>query len=213
MCYGAGAKEVTLIKDVRGGYWDEIELSAGQSEIIKKTSVDNPGFTILPIKNGISLKEAHISKKLMEADVFINVALLKHHQGTGFTGILKNLMGACPHEPTNRFFHFGSNPLASGWYADVDFLSQCIADLSLVRLPDLSIADSTSFITTNGPFGPGEVKTSDTVTAGTNAVSVDAHGLKYLGKTPKDVAMIGMAAKHGLGEADLSKVTIKEATV
>ena len=52
---------------------------------------------------------------------------------------------------TNHFFHFGSG--SSGYYDDVEFLSQCIADVNLVRAPDLSIFDGTEVITTNGPSG------------------------------------------------------------
>lgn len=211
MCHAAGAGEVKLTKGVAEKYWDGFELTKDQAEILAKTPVSDADFAVLPIKNGVALKEAHISKDLMEADVFINVGHMKHHTGTQFTGLLKNLMGACPHNPTNRFFHFGSN--AEDWYDDITFLSQCVADLNLLRKPDLCIGDSSSFITTNGPFGPGEIKTSNAVTAGTDPVSVDAYCTRFLGLKAEDVVMIEMSAKHGLGEDDLSQLNIKEATV
>jgi uncharacterized protein (DUF362 family) len=212
LCYEAGAKDVHLIKDVADNYWDGVVLSKDQTEMYARVKIADSDYAVLPIENGLALKEAHISKKLMEADVFINLGLIKHHVGTEFTGVLKNLMGACPHEPTNRFFHFGSKASDSEWYSDIDFLSQCIADLNLLRQPDLSIGDSSSFITTNGPFGPGEIVTSDTITAGSNVVSVDAYCTRFLELTADNVAMIGMAAKHDLGEMNLENVRIKKKT-
>ncbi len=212
MCYQVGAKEIRLIKGVADNYWDGKELSKDHADMYKKTIISNADYVVLPIKDGINLKEAYISKHLMDADVFINLGLIKHHTGTNFTGILKNLMGACPHVPTNRFFHFGSGN-SEGMYENVDFLSQCIADLNILKKPDLSIGDSSEFITTNGPFGPGKIKKSETVTAGLNPVSVDSYCTRFLGISNKDVSMIGMSVKHELGEMDLEKLNIKEATV
>ncbi len=211
MCFEAGAKEINLIKGVSEKYWNGKNITDDQMAAFQRCTISKQEFDIMPIKDGIALKEAHISKDLMNADKFINLAHVKHHSGPQFTGLLKNLMGACPHNPTNKFFHFGSN--ASDWYGDIDFLSQCVADLNILRKPDLCIADSTEFLITNGPFGPGEVKKSDTVTAGLNPVAVDAFCTKFLSLKIEAVAMIKMSAQHGLGEMNLDKLNIKEAIV
>jgi uncharacterized protein (DUF362 family) len=210
MCFEAGAKEVRLIKGISENYWDGKDIPKKKKDVFDRCIISSGDYRVLPIKEGVALKEAHISKDLMNADIFINIAHVKNHSGTNFTGMLKNLMGACPHEPTNRFFHFGSN--ANDWYEDVDFLSQCVADLNMLRKPDLCIADSTQFLVTNGPFGPGEIKQSDTVTAGLNPVSVDAFCTRFLDLKIEEVAMIDMAAKHDLGEMNLKKLSIKETT-
>jgi uncharacterized protein (DUF362 family) len=117
-------------------------------------------------------------------------------------------MGGC-HRSTNKFFHEGSG--AKGEYEDVTFLSQCIADVNLVRRPDLNVVDGTEFLLTNGPAGPGELKRANKVIAGANPVSVDAYGCTLLGLTAAKVAMIGMATAHGLGEPDLAKLAVREA--
>ena len=213
MCYQAGAKEITLAKAVAEGYWDNCKIAADYAEEIKSLKVSPGEHEIVAIPKGIKCKEAHVLKELLSYDRFINLGIVKHHTGTRFTGILKNMMGACPHDPTNRFFHYGSNPNADGFYEDVDFLSQCIADLNLLRKPDLCINDAVEFLTTNGPFGPGETKRADTITAGTDPVAVDAYSLRFLGLKLSNVAMIGMAEKHGIGISDLSKINIKELTV
>jgi uncharacterized protein (DUF362 family) len=162
------------------------------------------------IPNGKFLKEADISKTLLNCDVFINVPIVKNHQGTNFTANLKNMMGACSGS-TNRYFHKGSKKSGLfGYYDDVEFLSQCIADVNLVRQPNICIVDATEFVTTNGPYGPGELNKAHKIVAGTNCVSVDSFCSTLLGLVPKDVLMIQRAHEHGLGEIDLKKLTIKE---
>jgi uncharacterized protein (DUF362 family) len=127
--------------------------------------------------------------------------------GTNFTGSLKNIMGALS-RTTDRFFHRGSG--AKSAYDDVEFLSQCIADAQLIRKPNLCVVDATEFVITNGPAGPGELKKLDKVVAGINAVSVDAYCATLLGLKPADISMIRFANQHGLGNIDVSKLTIKE---
>ena len=97
-----------------------------------------------------------------------------------------------------------------GYYDDIGFLSQCIADVNLVRQPNLCVVDATEFVTTNGPSGPGEIKRAHKVIAGTNCVSVDAYCSTVLGLVPHDVLMIQYAHEHGLGETDVKKFAIKE---
>jgi uncharacterized protein (DUF362 family) len=212
MCYNSGAKEIIFIKDVVAGYWDESSLSNDHREMIKNIKVPASEFIVKPIPDGKKLKEAHIDKAVFESDVFINVSIAKHHVGTNCSGILKNLMGASSHNPTNRFMHFGNTPNTEDWYENVDFLSQCIADLNTLKQPDLCIADAVEFLISNGPFGPGETNRKDTVTAGTNAVSTDAYCTRFLNLTPDKVPYIGKANESDLGEMDMNKVSIKEVT-
>ena len=161
------------------------------------------------IPDGIKLQDAKVSKDLFECDVFINVAITKHHDGVHFTGTLKNMMGLCPFT-TNSYFHFGT--LKLGWYKDIDHLSQCIADLSLVRKPDLCISDATTFITENGPWGPGKLKTLDMVAGSLSRVSLDAYTCQMLGLQPDKVLMIKKASQHDSGEMDPQKMLIKSFT-
>jgi uncharacterized protein (DUF362 family) len=165
---------------------------------VEKIQMDS-SKTVVKIEKGRSLKEAEISRVLLECDVFINVPIAKHHSGSNFTANLKNVMGACARS-TNKFFHSSGDK----------FLSQCIADVNLIRQPNLCIVDATEFITNNGPAGPGEIKKAQKVVAGTNCVSVDAYCATLLGFKPADLLMIRYASEHGLGEIDLKKLIIKE---
>ena len=211
MCLDAGAKEVWLIKGGSPEYWGRTPRSVELAEVIEGTRVSKGEFRVVQVPGGVALKEAHVDGLVLDCDVYLNVSLVKQHAGTGFTGALKNAMGACPHVPTNRFCHFGSAPPdRDQFYANVDHLSQSIADLNLIRTPDLCVVDATEYLMTNGPAGPGELRRSDTVVAGTNPVAIDAYSTRFVDLTPGEVKMIGMAEQLGVGKADLSQLRIEE---
>ena len=97
-------------------------------------------------------------------------------------------------------------------YGNVEHLSQCIADLNLVRKPDLCISDATLFLTEKGSYGPGKLGNPDMIVASLNRVTLDAYCSRLLGHKPDKIQMIRKASAHGLGEMDLQKVRIKELT-
>lgn len=209
MCLDAGAKTIYSIEDASSGYWKRSKLYGQFQKEIDAIQSDTDKTTV-EISKGKTLKEAKISKILLNCDVLINIPIVKNHEGTRFTANLKNMMGACAGS-TNRYFHQGSGKGGIfSYYSDPDFLSQCIADVNLIRKPDLCIVDATEFVTTNGPGGPGEIKKAYKVVAGANPVSVDAYCATLLGLISADVSMIRYASEHDLGEIDLKKLTVKE---
>lgn len=208
LCLDAGAAEITYVIDPARDYWSRTPLGATVPQLTAAGRANPGDWTEVEIPRGIALKQAKVNRVLLDCDVLINLPIAKHHAGTGYTGCLKNMMGAC-HRSTNQFFHSGSG--AKGEYEDVAFLSQCIADVNLVRRPDLNVVDGTEFLLTNGPAGPGELRRAQKVVAGANPVSVDAYGCTLLGLTAERVAMIGLAAAHGLGDPALAKLTVREA--
>jgi len=206
----AGAAEVWLIKPAGEGYWKRCDRAVEFAELIDTAKVSERDFKVVEIADGVALTEAHVDRRLLSADVYLNLSIAKDHKGSGFTGALKNTMGACPHDPTCKFFHVGSKPDSDDWYPDLGHLSQCVADLNLVRQPDLCILDAGEILVSNGPFGPGELASPHAVVAGVDMVAVDAFGVRYLGLEPDAVAMIALAEAHGLGTADLTKVGVRE---
>ncbi len=207
MCNAAGAKEIILLHKTSGEYWSRSRLSKKYKEEIRSLKSVSGVHVKIPVKNGKTLKEVRVVKELMECDVFINIPVTKDHTGTRFTGTMKNMMGSTSRD-TNKFFHFGSN--AKGAYDDVDFLSQCIADLNMIRRPDLCITDATEFVTTNGPFGPGKIIKPQKVVAGVDGIAVDSYSATLLGLGGSDVIMIKKGYECGLGEINLNKLKIKE---
>ena len=209
MCYDAGSKEIRYLKDPHRNYWKRTALAGKYAEVLKSLKYESGDHIKMDIPGGIALKDAKVSKDLLDCDVFINISITKHHRGVHFTGALKNMMGLCPFS-TNSYFHFGT--LKLGWYGDIEHLSQCIADLNLIRKPDLCISDATTFLIENGPSGPGKLANPEMVVASLNRVSLDAFCCRLAGFQPEKVLMIRKAFQHGLGEMDLQKARIKALT-
>ncbi len=210
MVVDAGASEVFSVENASEDYWQRTPAYEKFKELVGMVKQGGGKDRSVEIPKGVYLKKANTSAALLDCDVLIDIPIFKNHNGTHFSGNLKNMMGSTDRS-TNRFFHLGGG--AKGFYDDVEHLSQCIADFNLVRKPDLCLGDGTVFITENGPAGPGNLKTARTIVAGRNPVTVDSYGATLLELKPDEVLMITMAHKHGLGELDLTKVTIKKAAV
>ena len=209
-CLEGGAKEIRYLKDPYRGYWDRLPKSGKIATVLKALKYESGNHVKVEIPGGVSLKDAQVTKDLWDCDVFINISITKHHEGVLYSGALKNMMGLCAFS-TNSYFHFST--LKLGWFADLDHLSQCIADLNLIKKPNLCISDATTFITEKGPYGPGKLASPETVVASTNGVSLDAFCCKFLGLQPEDVLMIGKASRHGLGEMKHERIRIKSLSV
>ncbi len=199
LCRQAGCSDIRYLKEPHAGYWQRSQRFAQFEDRIRQLNYLGDDHRQVEITGGRVLDRVKVVEGLEDCDVFINVAITKHHKGVQYTGLLKNMMGLCPFS-TNSYFHWGT--LKLGWYADLEHLTQCIADLNLVRRPDLCIVDATEFITANGPWGPGPIKKHRSVLAGQDPVALDAYGCTLLGLSPKDVLMIPKAAAHGLGRMD-----------
>jgi uncharacterized protein (DUF362 family) len=209
MCFEAGAASIISLEGAQGSYWRKASLSKEDGEFID--SIKRPGDRItVDLSRGVSLKSVEILRDLVECDVYINMPIFKDHEGTRFTGVLKNIMGTTS-SSSNRFFHKGA--ILSGFYDDPTFLSQCIADAYLVRRPTLCVADATEMIVTNGPSGPGRIVKPRMVVAGTDGVAVDAYGATILGLRPEDVTMVQRAQDHGIGTADLNTLKIAKLSI
>jgi uncharacterized protein (DUF362 family) len=212
MCYEAGAKQIIDIKGASKRYWNRGSLADKYEEEIK--SVKSPGsrFVNVELCGAQNLKEAKVKKILMDCDVFINIPIIKDHGSIRCTGSLKNMMGAAADDPTNRYMHYGYS--GSNWrnnrVENYPFLSFCIADLCLVRKPDLNICDATEVLLTNGPGGPGKLNKQQYVVASTDWVAADSYCTRFLNLKPTDVLTLKAAQTLGLGEIDISKVKIRE---
>jgi len=210
MCKEAGAEEVNCLSWLTRKHWESTGLAQAVEEAGANLklidSSDESLFKPIPIPNGRELKEAQIMKELYNNDVFINMPITKDHAGNKFTGTMKNMMGL-NYRMNNRTFH------KEDWTTNkssIEFLDQCIADLNTVVEPALCIVDATEFITTNGPFGPGNLIKPQKIVAGVDRVAIDAYCTTLWGMEPRDIVMINRGYEHKLGEIDLDKVKIKE---
>ena len=215
MCFEAEAEKLVCLQVVDDKYWARSDHHEGMKDMFTAVSqVESNNFPaefndedwkLIPgIEGAVSLGEVEVIKALDEIDVLINIFIAKHHAGTLYTGALKNSMGFCTRK-TNVFFHLGS-----GERNDPEFLAQCIADINLIRQPDLIIGDATEFITSNGPAGPGDMNKLDKVYAGTKLVAMDALGASYNNIAAEDILTLIKAEKLGLGSYDLNGLNVVE---
>jgi len=209
-CLEGGAREIRYLKNPHKGYWERSPKSRQLESVLKAVKYESGNHVSVEIPGGVALKDARVTKDLFDCDAFINISITKNHQGVHYSGALKNMMGLCPFS-TNSYFHWGT--LKLGWYGDLEHLNQCIADLNVVRKPDLCISDAMTFITENGPYGPGKLAGAESVVASTDRVALDAFCCKFLGLKPEEVTMIPKASQHGLGEMNLERLNVKSLTV
>jgi uncharacterized protein (DUF362 family) len=212
MCQKASAAEVNCLTWLKPESWEASGLDVAVKEAganLKFIESEEANFKVVPVQGWKMHQEVMIMKEFYNNDVFIDIPITKDHAGNKFTGTMKNLMGL-NYRPNNRLFHkedWTTNP------ESIQFLDQCIVDLNKVIKPALCVVDATEFITTNGPFGPGELIKPQKVIAGVDRVAIDAYCATLWGLTGEDIYAIKLGSEQGLGEMDLNKVGIKEILV
>jgi uncharacterized protein (DUF362 family) len=209
MCLDAGAKGLVALCALAPNYWKRTPLAEKYAQVARAISGPSGEHVERQVDRGLALKKALVAKDLLDVDVFVNLPVAKHHEGCQLTGNLKNFMGALDSE-TCQFFHKGSARAKGGYYDDVEFLSQCIADVNTLRRPALCVVDATEVLSSNGPQGPGDLLALDLVAAGTDPVALDAYAAGLHRRRPSDIPMIVKAAAHGLGHADMTRLTVRE---
>lgn len=205
MCKEAGAGQLVCYKPVRDGYWESSRYYEEAKPIIDEIIYGDERTTVA-INNGVELKEAEIFSIFQETDVFINIPVAKHHNGTLYSGTLKGLMGVSS-GTTNRYMH---SPDGEYTYSKQDYLAQCIADLNLIRQPDLCIVDAIECALENGPRGPGNTTKPNRILASTDVLAVDIYAATLMGFSQDDIPTFMYAGKHKLGKSNLNEITVKE---
>lgn len=133
-----------------------------------------------------------VSRRALEADVLINLPLIKGHCQTKITCALKNMKGLIPDREKRRFHTLG--------------LHKPIAYLGKMITPTLTIADG--IYTDPGFEEGGNPRRMDVMVAGTDSVLIDAYAAKLLGYKPYDIEYISIAEQAGVGSADLENADI-----
>jgi len=211
MALDAGAKEIYTLHETGKRYWQRSGLFDKMKTVVDRIGHSDEMIEVA-IDKGKALKRVEVLKNLLSCNVFINLPIIKDHEGTRFTCNMKNMMGACSGSSCRRF-HFGESSsvlnLFKGYYSDVELLAQSIADVNLVRRPDLCVVDATVILATNGPSGPGEVRRPREVIAATNCVAADMYAIRHLGLDWQYLSVIRFAQEHGYGPKTLQEITIK----
>ncbi len=146
----------------------------------------------------------HIARPVYEADLLVNVPVVKTHRNATYSICLKNLVGVT--HP--RYRPYRVNP--AKW-------EEVIAELNLAVHPALNIVDATTIMVADGPWeGPSE-KTSLIMASG-DRIAADVTGLaliKHFGKW-EGVSKVGVweqrqikhAREVGLGMQDQTHIQL-----
>ncbi|MBU2650952.1 MAG: DUF362 domain-containing protein [Bacteroidetes bacterium] len=204
LCKDAGAGKIICYKPVRDGYWESSRYFNEMESIIREIEYGEERMT-LTIPDGQELKSAEVFRVFTETDVFINIPVAKHHNGTLYSGTLKGLMGVSS-GTTNRFMHSPDGEYTS---SKQDYLAQCIADLNLIRQPDICIVDAIECALENGPRGPGKTIRPNRILASTDVVAIDVYASTLMGINPADISTFKYAGNHNLGKSNIEEITVK----
>ena len=203
LCLGAGAKRVRVFDQPFGGTSESAYSRSGIAEAVKAAGGEMEVMS--PVKyaktafpNGKDLKSTQVYKDALDADVFIDVPIAKHHSLARLTLGGKNLLGIIQ-DPNMMHANLG----------------QRIADLvSLVR-PTLTVIDAYRILMNHGPTGGSlnDVKETHTIIASHDIVTADSYATTLFNLTGNDIPYVKAAAAMGLGTLDFKSVKLEEINV
>ena len=189
LCQEAEAGRVLVVEGA--GYFTEtakaLELS-GIKDMAEEmgaevVDVDVSELATLKVPRPLITDEVRVSRKFMDADVRINLPVMKTHDQLLVTLGVKNLKGVMP-KPMKRRFH------AIG-------VVKGIIDLSKAVPLDLTVLDAIVAMEGLGPsFGP-KVELN-TVVASKDVWALDRVASRMMGFKPHELDYLTEAAEHGL---------------
>ena len=200
LCLKAGASKVKVFDNTcnqskRCYVRSKIEKAANEAGA-DVSHIYQQKFKKVTIPEGKGLKAWPFYRDALDADVFINVPIAKHHSMSRVTLGLKNIMGIIGDNRGKIHNHF-----------DVK-----IVDLNTVIKPQLTIIDAVRILMNNGPTGGSlnDVKEMNTIIAGVDPVAVDAYGATLFDLKPAELGFLREAHDRGLGTMDLSSLKIQK---
>lgn len=199
LCLEAGAKRVRLFdrtcNDPRRCYTQSgiaAAVASVKSDRVELEHMDPRGYREVAIQGGKAFPAWEFYQPALEADVFVNVPIAKHHSISRLTLAMKNLMGVIG----------GSR---GKLHTDI---AEALADINSVLPSTLTVIDATRILVANGPQGgrPEDVRRLDTLIASPDIVAADAYAATLFDLRPEEVPSIVAGARRGLGVMDLKHV-------
>lgn len=198
LCQEAGASQITIGEGpIIGVDWQKVYETTNLRQLeeagYQVTNLhDHPAVTV-EVPGAEIMPKVKISRPALEADVVINIPVLKNHILTLLTCAMKNLKGVLPLSMKKQF-HFRG-------------LDGAIVDLNQVFRPTLNIVDGIVGQEGLGPVS-GTPAGLGVMLAGVNAVAVDAVAASIIGYAPSEINHLLLANQRGLGPIDLKEIEI-----
>lgn len=200
MCFEADAARVRVMDQTwkrnmtkayqESGIQEQVEAEGGEMEWMPVEK-----FVPITAPQGIELQTFDVYDEILNADVFINVPVAKHHMDAKLTLAMKNLMGIISNRPIIHE-NFG----------------QRIADLASAIRPTLNVMDAVRVMKKNGPIGffIKDTQTMDTVIVSEDMVAIDSYTTRLFDMKPEDLDYVVCAVEMGLGRSDIENLRIEE---
>ncbi|MFI3163046.1 MAG: DUF362 domain-containing protein [Bacillota bacterium] len=202
MCLECGASVVC--GDSSGGLYNKAHMSkvykiTGTEDAIADldaTMNEDFGSTIIPVAGKVAT-ELEVTDSVLKADVVINLAKLKTHTLTRYTGAVKNLFGIIP----------GLKKVSvHGEYQSLDRFFDYLFDINIAVKDKVAfhIVDGVMAMEGEGPTA-GDVKKMGVIFGGKNPFAVDYIGTSLIGEV-ENFPQNGYASERGL--LDVSAVEV-----
>jgi uncharacterized protein (DUF362 family) len=189
LCQDAGAGEVYVVEGA--GYFTETSKALKLSGILDLSDrngalvvdVDKEELIEVEVPNPLLIDKVKVSKIFMEADVRINIPVMKTHDQLLVTLGVKNLKGVIPKSQKREFHRLG--------------VVKAIIDLSKAVKIDLTVLDAIVAMEGLGPsFGP-KIRLN-TIMASKDIWNLDLVASKIMGFKSSELDYIMEASAHGL---------------
>jgi uncharacterized protein (DUF362 family) len=204
-CREAGARRVYVLDHTIDSWRRSYDVTRMEQ------AAKNGGGQVVPANSGSYYQEVRISgarrlesvrvhEQVLEADVLINVPILKDHGSTRITCALKNLMGV----------------VWDRWYYHANDLHRCIAEFPLFRTPTLNVVDAYTVMLRGGPRGSSHrasLARKRMQIISPDIVAADTAAAETFGIGPREVGHIVIAEELGLGTMNLDRLNIRRIRV
>lgn len=151
----------------------------------------------LDVADGVVLDRVRVGRSVIDADVVVNVPVLKTHRGTLRSACLKNIgVGCATREEKKRLHRRG--------------IEEALVDVYSLVKPRFNVVDGIVALEGDGPnLPPGKAKPLGLVIAGSDGLAVDTVCAAVMGFNPKQVKHLQLAHTRGLGNGDLLTIVIR----
>ena len=169
--------------------------SSGYDVMAKKLGVELINFSEQPTASVKCepIGSLALPRRILEADVYINVPVLKTHALTYFTGALKNQWGCVPDCHDRLRYHRHINVMLSS--------------IQRILQPKMILMDATIGMEGRGPVAGG-IRHVDALLASRDPVAIDATAMRLVGLEPSRASHVRIASDRGLGSFEKTDIEV-----
>lgn len=205
LCMEAGAKEVLVGENSVCGmstrfHYEMSGMARAMESIgIKMVYFEEEPWVYVRRDENFCLKDMHLPKSLVDADVWITVPVAKTHEATTTTLGIKNLHGILPDEDKAR--HHRGRPEAGS------DLHEKFVDIYEASRPNLCVCDMFHAMEGQGPAF-GHIVEMKLAVVSEDTVACDAVVESLMGFENLEGTLTARAHKRGAGIGDMNKIKV-----